>query len=370
MRLRPLTVAPQTAYDDGPYDAIKPLEGFNAMPGKHALLLAPMLLSALTTSAGPLSCPAPNPDSLRTALAHAPAAAPQPMAVVHTEGTLPHHGLYDQSVQAKRDFDYMRVLALAWRSRRDQAALDRLSNYFDAWTQVYRPSFNPIDETSLDGLIDAYRLSSADLPAATRENVRQLLRTLAEGYLSRMQAMPPASRGTAVNNWQSHRVKIATLCAVALDDTRLLNAARAAFVRQLDANMRPDGSVLDYAERDALHYVVYDLEPLSRAALAAKQMGQNWLDLPGASGQRLRTGLDWLLPYADGQQHHEEYVHTTVAFDLQRRDAGLPGFSGQWEPKSAAALYWTASLLDARYLPLAQRLAQTPPLWLAAQCSG
>ncbi|MCW3478155.1 alginate lyase family protein [Neisseriaceae bacterium JH1-16] len=328
------------------------------------------MLSAVAASAAPLSCPSPKPDNLRAALAHAPAAAPQAMPVVHTEGTLPHQGLYDQSVQAKRDFDYMRVLALAWRTRRDQAALDRLSNYFDAWTQVYRPSFNPIDETSLDGLIDAYRLSAADLPAATRENVRQLLRALAEGYLARMQTMPAANRGTLVNNWQSHRVKIATLAAVALDAPRLLNAARAAYLRQLDANMRADGSVLDFAERDALHYVVYDLEPLTRAALAAKQMGQDWLDLPGASGQRLRTGLDWLLPYAEGRQRHEEYLHTTVKFDLQRRDAGLPGFSGEWEPKSAAALYWTASLLDARYQPLAQRLAKTPPLWLAAQCAG
>ncbi|MDN0081738.1 alginate lyase family protein [Crenobacter sp. SG2305] len=331
-----------------------------------------LLLAAPMAPAKALVCPpTPNPATLRAALARPPAATPQAMPVLHTEGTLPHQGIYDQSVQAKRDFDYMRVLALAWRTEHDQAALDRLTVYFDAWTGVYRPSFNPIDETSMDGLIDAYSLSQADLPAATRENVRRLLRDMAEGYLARMQAMRPASQGTSVNNWQSHRVKLVTLAAVALHDGHLLNAARTAFLRQLDANMRADGSVIDFEERDALHYVVYDLEPLTRAALAARAMGQDWLVLAGRDGQSLQKGLNWLLPYADGRKtHEEEYVHTAVKFDLQRREAGLPGFSGQWDPKSANGLYWAASLLDARYHPLAQSLAKNPPLWLAAVCTS
>ena len=37
---------------------------------------------------------------------------------------------------------------------------------------------------------------------------------------------------------------------------------------------------------------------------------------------RLR-GEDWLLPFASGERTHEEYVHTSVKFDLQRRGAGL-----------------------------------------------
>jgi hypothetical protein len=192
---------------------------------------------------------------------------------------------------------------------------------------------------------------------------------MAEGYLARMQAMRAEAKGTSINNWQSHRVKIVTLAAVALRDNRLLADARTAYLRQLDANMRPDGSVIDFEERDALHYVVYDLEPLTRAALAASSMGQDWLTLKGHDGQSLQKGLDWLLPYADGRKTHEEYVHTTVKFDLQRRDAGLPGFSGLWDPKSANGLYWAASLLDARYRPLAQALAKNPPLWLSAVCN-
>ncbi|MFX5817457.1 alginate lyase family protein, partial [Acinetobacter baumannii] len=77
--------------------------------------------------------------------------------------------------------------------------------------------------------------------------------------------------------WNSHRVKLAVLAAAALQDDRLWGRARQAFDAQVARNIRADGSTLDMEERDALHYVVYDLEPLVRAAQVAQGRGEQWL---------------------------------------------------------------------------------------------
>ncbi|MFT4171859.1 MAG: alginate lyase family protein [Rhodocyclaceae bacterium] len=336
-----------------------------------------MIRSALATALALMSlaapahaqCPdasAPTATALDAALARPPAPAPQAMPRLHTEGTLPHQGIYDQSAAARRDFGYMRDLALTWRVLHRQAALDRLAAYFDAWMAVYRPSFNPIDETGLDDLIDAYRIAQPDLPTDSAERVQGFLRDMAEGYLRQMADNAHRTRGSWTNNWQSHRVKLATMSAAALGDEALWRQARQAFVRQLEANIGADGEVIDFRERDALHYVTYDLEPLLRAILSARAQGEDWLDMKGRDGQSVRAALDWLLPYAQGSKTHEEFARTTVKFDITRRDAGIAGFGGQWNPQKAAGLLWAASVLDARYLPTAKALAATPPRWVWA----
>jgi len=290
---------------------------------------------------------------------------PRAVARVHTEGTLPHQGIWDQSVEAKKDLPLLRDLALVWRVSHDRPTLMRLATLLDAWASIYQPSFNPIDETDFDALIDAYAVTQADLPPDTREKVAALLHAWSAGYLDRMQHPAKPGRGIWTNNWQSHRIKLATLAAVALGDAQLFEAARVQFRKQLTQNLHADGESIDFEERDALHYTVYDLEPLVRAAMAARLRDEDWLNLPGDSGATLAAGLNWLLPFALGEKTHEEYVHTTVKFDLQRRDAGVAGFSGQWQPKSSGQLYWLASTLDARYLPVAQKLFGAPP-WISA----
>jgi hypothetical protein len=85
----------------------------------------------------------------------------------------------------------------------------------------------------------------------------------------------------------------------------------------------------------------------------------------GANGASLQAALGWLMPYADGSKTHEEFVHSNVPFDAKRREAGLPGYSGQWDPKNATELFHLAARLDGRYTPIALQLAPTPPAWLA-----
>lgn len=284
--------------------------------------------------------------------------APQPRAIahVHTEGTLPHQGIWDASVEAKRDWPLMRQLAQLWQARHDPEDARQLSRLMSAWAEVYQPDFNPIDETSLDAYIDAYAIAHDALDADSRKLAVQFIRALADGYLQQMESGFRPRDGRWVNNWNSHRVKLAVLAAAALDDTNLWARARRAFAAQIIRNIRADGSTLDMEERDALHYVVYDLEPLVRAAQAAQVRGEHWLTFKQSGSGSLADALDWLQPYAEGTRAHEEFVHSRVPFDARRRDAGLPGYAGPWEPQGAARLFAMAATLDERYSPLARRL--------------
>jgi hypothetical protein len=294
---------------------------------------------------------------------------PAPMDHVHTEGTLPHHGIRDQSIEAERQWPVMRDAAYAWRAGAGDAYLALATRYFEAWIGTYKPDFNPIDETNLDTLIQTYAVIAPTLKPEERTAAQAYIRAWAKGYIEEIDshrvvsASPQAT--TWNNNWESHRVKLVTMMAVALDDDALFEAARRLFRAQLEVNMHGDGEVIDFEERDAMHYVIYDLEPLAQAALAARVRGEDWFNYRAPNGASLAKGFAWLKPYADGDKPHEEFVHSKVLFDAQRAAAGEKGYSGPFDPSAAGNVMWLGAAFDPAYLPVAKKLRPQPPAWLA-----
>jgi len=284
---------------------------------------------------------------------------------LHTEGTLPHEGIYDQSKEAEKDLDLLRDAALAWRATSNDRYLKLVDRLLYAWVTTYQPSFNPIDETPFESLILAYDMTASALPVKTRNATMAFLAKFANGYITQIDAQKRPLTGTFRNNWQSHRIKLIAMAAFTLDNRKMIDAAQRLYVEHINDNIAPDGTTVDFGERDALHYVTYDLQPLVTAALAARRHNRNWLTERAPNGATLAAALNWLAPYATGEKTHDEFVHSKVPFDAKRREAGLPGYSGQWDPKNAAELYHLAARLDGKYTPIALKLAPTPPAWLA-----
>ncbi|MDB5456911.1 MAG: alginate lyase, partial [Caulobacter sp.] len=185
------------------------------------------------------------------------------------------------------------------------------------------------------------------------------------GYLDAMDAKPRNFN----TNWQSHRVKLAALAAFQTGDAKLIDRARQAFRAQISANLLADGAVYDFHERDALHYVTYDLDPLQMAALAARAHGEDWFGWRNPAGANLPAALDWLAPYATGEKVHIEFARSKIQFDRDRAAAGQKEYAPHpWDPANAVATFSLASLLDARYRPvrdgLVARLDRSPPPWM------
>ena len=299
----------------------------------------------------------------RAALTRSPGAIPR----LHTEGTLPGKGIREISLVAKRDQPIMLDLAMAWRLTGDRAFLTQAGRYLDAWARVYQVSFNPIDETGIDQIAMAYDLTEADLSADVRARNDGFWRHMAEGYLD---AMDAPGLGHANTNWQSHRVKLATMAAFQTGDAKLIGRARDAYRKQVLINLRPDGSTFDYEERDALHYVTYDLDPLMMAALTAKVHGEDWYSWSAPGGASLPRSLDWLADFARGTRTHIEFAHSKVQFDRDRAAAGQAEYAPHnWKPDAALDTFAIAALLDPRFTDLAAALAaksgRGPAAWIS-----
>jgi hypothetical protein len=270
---------------------------------------------------------------------------PHAMERVHTEGTLYHQGIRDQSEEAEKDWYAMRSLALAYRITADKRYLAQAARLLDAWITAYKISGNPIDETNLDALAVTFDLIQADRPHDAEQRARAFFRSMARTYLDWLDA----NYAGDPYNWSSHRVKLAVLGAYISGDHALIARAAHAYTRQVKQNIRADGSVNDFYKRDAMHYVVYDLEPLAVAALAARMHGYDWFHTSATGSPSIQMGVDWLVPFALGQKTHQEFVHSTVKFDADRAAAGEHGYSGLWERKTSVGVLALAAALDPKY---------------------
>jgi hypothetical protein len=283
--------------------------------------------------------------------------SPDPLPVVHVEGTLPTLPAYQRALQARKDWGSIAVLANAYAMNREPRHLDGYSRYLAAWLDVYRISGNPIDETALGDWLLAYRSAGLALPPALGQRMRQFACDLAVRYTQPQ----PTSRKTSTNNWQSHRVKLAVMGAHICGEPARIAEAEAVFAAQIRDNLLPGGETVDFAERDAIHYVVYSVEPLLEAALFARLQGRRLFATTGPKGQSISRTLDWLAPYARGDKTHEEFVRSQVRFDAERAAAGVPGFAGPFLPKKAQWCYWLAAQLDAQWRDLSRKLG-TPSI--------
>ena len=200
-----------------------------------------------------LSLPADERAVLLRAADAALERSPDPLPVVHTEGTLPTAPSYPRALQAKKDWGSISALANAYAMNREPRHLDGYARYLAAWLDVYKISGNPIDETALSDWLLAYRSAGAALAPDLRQRMRQFACDLADRYTQPQ----PASRKTSTNNWQSHRVKLAVMGAHFCGKPALIAESEAAFARQIQDNLLPSGPTVDFAERDAIHYVVY-----------------------------------------------------------------------------------------------------------------
>ncbi len=285
------------------------------------------------------------------ALDRAPGAIPQ----LHTEGTLPGKGIREISLTAKQDQPIVIALALAWRLTGDRRYLDQAARYLENWADIYQMSFNPIDETGFDTLILATDLTEADLAPALRTKLDGFWRKMASGYLDAMDGSPKNSH----TNWQSHRIKLATMAAFEVGDPKLIDRARAAFRKQVSGNIRPDGSVFDFYERDALHYVTYNLDPMLMAALAAKAHGQDWYGWKSPTGSSLAGAVKWLEAYATGEKTHVEFANSRIVFDRERAAAGQKEYAPHpWDTGNAVNTYALAAAIDPGYRDFAAKLAE------------
>lgn len=258
---------------------------------------------------------------------------PNPVRTIHLEGKLQGDADKTQSTGSMQDMAKVANLTYAFAVTGEQPYRLKALAFIVAWAHTNIPSGDPIDESGLERLFYAYDFLRADAPEQDRVQV--------DAWLRRMVAAERASCINRYNNWNSHRVKIIGLIAYLLQDSELIAYSCAQYKAQIDHNLQADGSSIDFHIRDALHYHVYDIDPLLKFALVARQNHTDLYGYKSDAGGSLQQAVAFLAPYATGAKSHAEFVHTSVPFDRKRAANNEAAFEAghHFEPRHAAGVF-------------------------------
>lgn len=280
---------------------------------------------------------------------------PDPIAVIQTEGKLADDPIKIRTQRSLRDMPRLHALGYAYAVTAKPIYAAKVKQFILAWAAVNHSAGDPIDDTNYEPMLDAYDLTRSTFPPADRARADDYFRGIAAEEVR----TGKSNRHTTVNNWNSHRLKVIGLVAFAIHDRKMIDGVVAGYKKQVGQNLLPDGSSIDFHERDAMHYQVYDLEPLLALAIAARNNGIDLYDYQSPAGSSLAKSVAFVVPFADGSQQHPEFVHSTVEFDRQRAANGQAEYKAGsiWNPHAGLLTMSLAEAFDPSLLPLVAKLA-------------
>ncbi len=289
---------------------------------------------------------------------------PNPIPLIQTEGRLAGDPVKMRTWQSLDDMNKLRNLSYAWAVTGDARYENKIHQFLIAWAAANHSAGDPIDDTNLEPVIIAYDLTRQTFEPRQREMIDRYLRGIFDAEAKT--GIGPAH--TTVNNWNSHRVKLLGLIAFTLENRALIDLVTSAYQKQIRQNILPDGSSIDFHERDALHYHLYDIQPLLTLAIAARNNGYDFYNYRSPTGSSLPGAVAFLLSFANGSRTHLEFVNSTVPFDHQRAANGEGEYKSHlWNPHNAISILELAEQFDPSLLPLIGKLtgstASRFPTW-------
>lgn len=299
-------------------------------------------------------------------------AMPNPADTILTEGILQGDPRKTKTWKSLEDMQKLYALGLAYKVTSSQKYLAKASDFLLAWAKRNHPQGNPINDTNLDRIIFTYDLLKADLNKEVISAVKSWLSQVANQEIKTFNvALANKRSGKSFNNWNSHRIKAIAQVGAALEDESLIKYAVERFEMQIALNLRNDGSSFDFHERDALHYHVYDVDPLLVAAIVlsrASKHQNNFYAYESKEGSSLKKSIEWLLPYFTGEKTHAEWVNSKSAFDKKRAENGEKGYIAGtlFKPSEARTSVALAGYFDSNMLSIYQQQAKTEskyPTW-------
>ncbi|MFA6082878.1 alginate lyase family protein [Mucilaginibacter sp.] len=282
-----------------------------------------------------------------------------PITEILSQGILAGDPRKTASLKAVEDAYKSYALALAYRYSGKKEYLNKATEFLMAWAKVNKASGDPINETKLEDMVTAYDLVRNDIKPDDRALIDDWMRSIAEAEVNSQSAKP--GKGTAINNWNSHRIKMITLIAYTLHDSKYDNIIKDELEKQLNVNLNPDGTTHDLIERDAFHYHTYDLEPLLSACIAIyRATGKNYFIWQTANGSSIKKCVDYMTPFMTGEKTHPEFVKSTVPFDQKRAKNNEKGYAPGtlFEPINGIGVFSLAAYFQPDYLKVIYKATQ------------
>jgi len=258
--------------------------------------------------------------------------APAPVETIHSAGeTDQSDPEFQASRRAFEDADHFAALALAYRLTGKKSYADGARAIVAAWARVNRPTGMPIDETRLDAFLWGLDLLGADArdPAVTAWLERW-------ASANRSYKFGPI---TATNNHKTHHLKILVMLDRLLGRDADYAKDLAAVEEQRKANLpSSDGRSIDYEQRDAMHYHIFDLEA--------------WLEISlvtGCCGDSMDRSFRFFGRSMAENPGHLEFAKSTAAIDKKRAAGGFEYAKARpYDMKKAARAVFAYGTLPGR----------------------
>lgn len=278
---------------------------------------------------------------------------PNPIQEIRSQGLLEGDPAKTASLNAVKDAYKIYALALTYKYNGDKHYLDKANMYLLAWAATNKSSGDPINETKLEDMFTAYDLIRNDLQSDSRTQIDSWMKSIADGQVN--SASAKEGRGTAINNWNSHRIKIITLIAYTLHDHHYDDIIKNELEKQLEVNLNADGTTLDLEDRDAFHYHTYDLEPLLSACIAIyRNGGKNYFIYQTTKGASIKKCVDYMSPFMTSEKTHPEFVKSKVAFDQKRAKNNEKGYAAGtlFNPENGIGVFSLAEFFEPAYIDI------------------
>lgn len=296
---------------------------------------------------------------LRATADSALAGEPDPPPVIVYEGRVGHDPARLQTIRQLQDLRRLRALAWAWALTGRDDYHRGARRYLTAWLRSIEPTGNPINDSRLTDLVQAFQLLRPALDSRERGEGERFLRLLGEREMA-------SDTANNVGNWHARRMTLVALAGALLRDPAFTDYARREAREYVASSFRADGTSHDLERRDALHYHVSGITPMLEIALLLRDSGEDLYRYRPPGGGSVQGSLEYVLPFARGERVHPEWVNTRVALDRRRWESGDPFYrpGKPWDPRESVEMLVLASLFDPALGPLAARLrGDTEPEW-------
>lgn len=284
--------------------------------------------------------------------------APNPIEKVTSQGLLQGNPAKTASLKAVEDASKVYALALNYRLYGNSAYLTKAQDYLIAWAKHNKATGDPIDETKLEDFFAGYDLIRSDVSVDAKKAIDIWLETIAIAEINSASAAP--NKSTSKNNWNSHRIKVITQVVYTIHANKYRDTVNKLIEQQLGQNLYADGSSYDFAERDALHYHIYTLEPLLKAMIVVNRAtGKNYYAFESPAKSSVKKSVQFLLPFVTGEKTHGEFANSKVKFDRDRAANGEKGFVAghAFNPINGIVVLSLAAYFDTAMLKTIEQVA-------------
>ncbi|WP_207532303.1 alginate lyase family protein [Desertivirga arenae] len=281
--------------------------------------------------------------------------APDPIKLIQSQGLLMGNPAKMSSLKSLGDVNKIFALSLMYRLKGERKYLNKAVEFLKAWARENKPDGNPINETKLEDLVFGYDLIRKALSINDRKLIDAWLDAMATAEVNHPSGK--GNKGTAVNNWNSHRIKMMTMINYVLKEGKYDKIVENELNRQLEVNLNPDGSTHDFYERDALNYHIFSVEPLLKTAIVIQRAtGKNYFTIESSKGGSIKKSTDFLVPFMTGAKTHKEFQNSKVEFDRQRANNNEKGFIvANFIPSKGVVALVTADYFDPAYLEVIKK---------------